>query len=90
METALSSLRDSLEQTNSPFTTSSLLTLGEELQGQKGQLRDRCAFYQGSMCEIQSPAHTVDQRHPGKPNAGEICVPFRITPALEKSSGSVD
>lgn len=90
METALGSLRDVLEQTNSPFTTRSLLTLGEELQGEKRQLRDRCAFCQGSIREIQSPEHMVDQRHPGKPNAGEICVPFGITPALEKSSGSMD
>lgn len=90
METALGSLRDILEQTNSPFTTSSLLTLGEELQGEKGQLRDGHAFCQGFICETESPAYTVDQRHPGKSNAGEICLPFRITPALEKSSGSVD
>lgn len=90
METALGSPRESLEQTSSPFTTSSLLTRGEELQGEKRHLRDGRAFCQGSMCEIQSPAHTMDQRHPGKHNTGGICVSLRITPDLEKFSGSVD
>lgn len=74
METALSSLRDSLEQTSSPFSSSSLLTVGEELRGQKGQFRDGRAFCLSSICGTQSPADAVDQRHPGKPNAEEICV----------------
>ena len=93
METALSSLRESLEQTSSPLATSSLLTLGEKLQGEKRQIREGRAFCLLSglqICEIESPAHAPDQRHPEKPYAGEICDAFRITLALAKFSGGVD
>jgi len=93
METALSSLRESLEQTSSPLSTSSLLTLGEKLQGEKRQRREGCAFclLPGlQICEIQSLACTPDQRHPGKPYSGDIYDAFMITQALAKSSGTVD